>query len=46
MKISNEALQEFIALWEKTYGEEIGVKKARKYAHQLLRLLKAIYDID
>ena len=46
MKVSDDALKEFIMLWEQTYGEEIEVEKARKYAHQLLKLLKAIYDID
>jgi len=43
MKITDEAIEEFIALWQQAYEEEITKDQAHEYASQLLRLLKAAY---
>ena len=43
MEIGEEAIEEFMALWHKTYGETIDKERARLYAGQLLRLLNAVY---
>jgi hypothetical protein len=43
MDIADNAIEEFIVLWEETYGERISKDQARDYAGQLLRLLSAAY---
>jgi len=43
MEITNEAIEEFIVLWEESYGERIDKEEAHEYAGQLLRLLRAVY---
>lgn len=43
MKITDQAIDEFMALWEETYGERLEADDAREYAVQLLQLLQAVY---
>jgi hypothetical protein len=43
MEITDNAIEEFIVLWEETYGEKITTGEAREYAGQLLNLLIAAY---
>ncbi len=43
MEITDEAVEDFIDLWEKTYGERLSKKRAREYAGQLVRLLAIVY---
>lgn len=43
MEITNDAIEEFMVLWEETYGERISKDQAHEYAGQLLKLLIAAY---
>ncbi len=43
MEITDEAVEDFIDLWEETYGERLSKKRAREYASQLVRLLAIVY---
>ena len=43
MEITEQALDEFIALWEATYVTPISREQAHNYARQLLQLTKAVY---
>lgn len=43
MEITDEAVEDFIALWEQTYGETLSRERARAYAGQLVRLLHIVY---
>ena len=43
MEITENALDEFIALWEATYVTPINREQALNYARQLLQLTIAVY---
>lgn len=43
MEIDDQALREFIILWERIYGLPIDEREARLQARHLLDLLEAVY---
>ena len=45
MEISDEQIEEFMAIWEQTYGETIPKEEALFHARQLLQLMKAVYQL-
>lgn len=45
MKITDEQIEAFMAIWEKTYDETILKEEALIHARQLLQLLDAVYGL-
>ena len=43
MEITDDAIEEFMGIWENTYGEKIPRSEALHHARQLLQLLDAVY---
>jgi hypothetical protein len=44
MSIPDDRIDEFIELWERAFGERISRDDARKRAHQLVELYRAIAE--
>ncbi len=45
LQLSEEAITEFIQIWERTYGVKLSRKEGARRAYQLLHFIRVVFDI-